>query len=450
LKNVRATDSKIPIAEIEKKLTVFVGGELAKLGIKESGIVESFLSSFEKEFQQLSRGEVIPSAAAKQELPQEKQKQQSEDKGKEKTEKAVSAKPADASTDNSTEKTAATKPAPTSKSTSTAQMNEQPKTEKKETIAPSVSSSEKPKQVIVTPKPASPSTAKPDAPKISDPKGSISAGSAPKTQQTLNEAGQTIAQIEGTLKQLPQSIKTQSASQKQETQQTLSELKQKLMQLQEALKQLQNESIKKQVISTILPIAKMDAVKMIEMPKTLPMNLPQGNISDASKLRESTAQEKLTPVNVTFTQTFDGLFTQSANSPGSRDGIHSGTLTGTLTDGTRVNVKGDSIPGDFTGSFSGQSIGEPGYTPATHTNSAFSGSSVGTASAKGFKEGDLKGSMTVTVPAGTQTATVSGNITIKTDGSLSMPSYSGPVTVNATGTKVGTMSGAWNQSKTTP
>ena len=177
-------------------------------------------------------------------------------------------------------------------------MNEQPKTEKKETIAPSVSSSEKPKQVIVTPKPASPSTAKPDAPKISDPKGSISAGSAPKTQQTLNEAGQTIAQIEGTLKQLPQSIKTQSASQKQETQQTLSELKQKLMQLQEALKQLQNESIKKQVISTILPIAKMDAVKMIEMPKTLPMNLPQGNISDASKVKEGTPHQLVTPTAV--------------------------------------------------------------------------------------------------------------------------------------------------------
>jgi len=216
------------------------------------------------------------------------------------------------------------------------------------------------------------------------------------------------------------------------------------------IKTAANQATINVIPKTILPIAKIDAVKIIEMPKKLPMNLPQGNISDSSKLRGSTAQEQLTPVNVTFTQTFDGLFTQSANSPGSRDGIHSGTLTGTLTDGTRVNVKGDSIPGDFTGSFSGQSIGEPGYTPATHTNSAFSGSSVGTASAKGFKEGDLKGSMTVTVPAGTQTATVSGNITIKTDGSLSMPSYSGPVTVNATGTKVGTMSGAWNQSKTTP
>jgi len=56
--------------------------------------------------------------------------------------------------------------------------------------------------------------------------------------------------------------------------------------------------------------------------------------------------------------------------------------------------------------------------------------------------------MTVTIPAGTQTATVSGKITIETNGSLSMPSYTGPVTVNATGVKVGTMSGEWNQSKT--
>ena len=166
--------------------------------------------------------------------------------------------------------------------------------------------------------------------------------------------------------------------------------------------------------------------------------------SDSSKLREGTPQQLVTPVKVEFTQTFDGLFTQSADFPGSRYGTHSGTLT----DGTRVNVKGDSRPGDFTGSFSGQTIAETGYTPATHNNSAFSGSSVGTASAKGFKEGDLKGTMTVTVPAGTQTATVSGNITIKTDGSLSMPSYSGPVTVNTTGAKVGAMSGSWSQSKT--
>jgi hypothetical protein len=170
-----------------------------------------------------------------------------------------------------------------------------------------------------------------------------------------------------------------------------------------------------QVVSNIVPIAMNKPVKIIKMPEKLPVNLPKGNISDSSKLRESTVQEKLTPVDVKFTQTFDGLFTQSADSPGSRYGSHSGTLT----DGTRVNVKGDSMPGDFTGSFSGQGAGEPGYTPATHNNSAFSGSSVGTVSAKGFKEGQLKGDTTVTIPAGTQTATVSGNITIETNGSLS-------------------------------
>ena len=58
--------------------------------------------------------------------------------------------------------------------------------------------------------------------------------------------------------------------------------------------------------------------------------------------------------------------------------------------------------------------------------------------------------MTITISAGTQAVNVSGNITISKDGSLSMPSYTGPVTDNATSTKVGTMSGAWNQSKTTP
>ena len=166
--------------------------------------------------------------------------------------------------------------------------------------------------------------------------------------------------------------------------------------------------------------------------------------SDTSKIREGTAQDQLTPVNISFTQTYDGLFTQAADSLGSRYGSHSGSLT----DGTRVNVIGDSRPGDFTGSFSGRTITEPGYTPATHNNSAFSGESVGRVSAKGFKEGDLKGTMTVTIPAGTQTVTVTGDIKIKTDGSLSMPNYSGPVTDNATGNKVGTMSGKWSQSKT--
>lgn len=76
--------------------------------------------------------------------------------------------------------------------------------------------------------------------------------------------------------------------------------------------------------------------------------------------------------------------------------------------------------------------------------------SVGKISAIGFKEGDLKGTMTVTVPAGTQTVKVTGDITIKTDGSLSMPSYTGPVTDNDTGAKVGIMSGERSKSKTTP
>ena len=162
-------------------------------------------------------------------------------------------------------------------------------------------------------------------------------------------------------------------------------------------------------------------------------------INDSSRLSERNPQQLLTPVNISFTTTFDGLFTQAADSPGSQGGNHSGTIT----NGIRIGA--GSRPGDFTGSFSGRTIGESGYTPATHTNVPFSGTSVGTATARGFQEGDLKGSMTVTVPAGTQTAAVSGSITINTDGSLSMPSYSGPVTVVATGEKVGTMSGSWSQ-----
>ena len=171
-----------------------------------------------------------------------------------------------------------------------------------------------------------------------------------------------------------------------------------------------------------------------------PITAPFKQSLDKDKLRGGDPQQNVTPVKVEFTQTFDGLFTQSAA------GIHSGTLT----NGTRVNVTGDSRPGNFTGSFSGDTVAVPGYTPATHNNSAFSGSSVGTVSAKGFKEGQLEGDMTVTIPAGTQTTTVSGDITIETNGSLSMPSCSGPVTDNATSAEVGTMSGKWDQSKTTP
>lgn len=164
---------------------------------------------------------------------------------------------------------------------------------------------------------------------------------------------------------------------------------------------------------------------------------------DSSLLSDRTAQQLLTPINVSFTQIFDGLFTQSADFFGSQGGNHSGTFT----DGTRIGA--GSVPGNFTsGSFSGRTITETGYTPTTFNNQPFSGSSVGTATARGFQEGTLSGSMTVTVPAGTQTAAVSGNITINTDGSLSMPSYSGPVTDNGTGATVGAMSGSWNQGPT--
>lgn len=225
------------------------------------------------------------------------------------------------------------------------------------------------------------------------------------------------------------------------------QIKDKVEQIKETIKEKASEFIKKQVVSTVLketlslPALPVKIIVDAAWPKTA-----LAPSSDASKLRETTGHENVTPVKVEFTQTFDGLFTQSANSPGSQIGTHSATLT----DGTRVNVIGDSRAGNFTGSFKGDTVAVPGYTPATHNNSEFSGSSVGKISAIGLKEGDLRGTMTVTVPAGTQTATVSGNITIKTDGSLSMPNYSGPVTVNATGAKVGAMSGEWNQSKTTP
>lgn len=202
-------------------------------------------------------------------------------------------------------------------------------------------------------------------------------------------------------------------------------------------------------------IVNLSTQQAVEFPKTLSQEelskIPHGQISpelakklalDSSKLKETTAQQQLTPVNVSFTTTFDGLFTQAADYLGSWGGNHSGTIT----DGAIIGA--GSRSGDFTGSFSGRTIAETGYTPATQNDAPFSGTSVGTATAKGFQEGTLSGSMTVTIPAGSQTAAVSGNITISTDGSLSMPSYSGPVTDNGTGQKVGAMNGSWNQGAT--
>lgn len=169
-------------------------------------------------------------------------------------------------------------------------------------------------------------------------------------------------------------------------------------------------------------------------------------VPDKDKLTASdqiAGQQQLTPVEVKFTQTFEGLVSQAADFPGSQGGNHSGTIT----QGARVGE--GSRPGTFTsGSFNGRTEGNPGLTPTTLVNVPFAASSVGTVSARGFQEGPLKGSMTITVPAGAQTATLSGTIAIAPDGSLSMPNYGGPVRDNATGIQVGTMTGALNQGPT--
>lgn len=216
--------------------------------------------------------------------------------------------------------------------------------------------------------------------------------------------------------------------------------------------QTKNDVINKPILSerTVINTATQEAIKYADLTYEIPyaeISLPKlakklgdGKFTlDSSQLSEGTPQQQVTPVSVSFTETFDGVFTQAADSSGSQGGNHSGTITS----GTRIGA--GAKPGAFTGSFSGRTIAEPGYTPATYANKSFSGASVGTATAQGFQEGELKGSITITVPAGTQTATLSGNITINTNGSLSMPSYSGPITVNGTGQNIGAMSGSWNQ-----
>lgn len=160
------------------------------------------------------------------------------------------------------------------------------------------------------------------------------------------------------------------------------------------------------------------------------------------QLSERTAQQQLTPVKVTFTQTFNGLYTQTPISPSSQ----TANFSGTITSGTRVGE--GSRPGNYTGSFSGSLTAYPGDIPATHNNTPFNAWSVGTVEAKGFKEGTLKGTMNITGTLGGPTYTYpSGPVTIGTDGSLSH-TFNGVLKEN--GDPWGTTTGTLNQSKTTP
>lgn len=166
--------------------------------------------------------------------------------------------------------------------------------------------------------------------------------------------------------------------------------------------------------------------------------------SDASQLAQRTAQQQLTPVKVEFTQTFNGLYTQTPISPGSQ----SANFSGSITSGTRIGE--GSRPGNYTGSFNGSLTAYPGDIPGTYNNSPFNAWSVGTVEAKGFKEGTLKGTMNITGTLGGATYTYpKGPVTINTDGSLSH-TFSGDGVLKRNGVDWGTVNGTLTQSKTTP
>ncbi len=163
---------------------------------------------------------------------------------------------------------------------------------------------------------------------------------------------------------------------------------------------------------------------------------------DASQLAQRTAQDQLTPIKVTFTQTFNGLYTQTPIIPGSQIA----NFSGTITSGTRVGE--GTVPGNFTGSFSGGLTVYPGDLPGTYNNQPFNAWSVGTVEAIGFKEGPLKGTMSITGILGGDTYKFpSGPVTINTDGSLSH-TLNGVIKENGVGW--GTTNGTLTQSKTTP
>jgi hypothetical protein len=166
---------------------------------------------------------------------------------------------------------------------------------------------------------------------------------------------------------------------------------------------------------------------------------------DPSKHAQRNAQQQLTPVKVTFTQTFNGLYTQTPIAPSSQ----AADFTVNITSGTRGPLEVREVrPGNFTGLLQGRVTAYPGDMPGTYNNDPVIGWSVGTVEAKGFKEGPLKGEMQVQgIHHGVLSILPKGPVTINTDGSLSH-TFNGVVIEN--GVNWGTANGTLNQTKTTP
>ncbi len=156
--------------------------------------------------------------------------------------------------------------------------------------------------------------------------------------------------------------------------------------------------------------------------------------SDSAKQKLTSPDQLLTPVKVSFTQTFKGFFTQIPDYPLAP----TADVSVNITDGTRTGV--NSRPGDFTGSYTARGIAEPGWGWIEHHNTPFEGATAtGTVEAKGYKEGPLKGSMTVNWESSAERITLTSNeVTIGTDGSLTADNLNGPVINKSSGATEGT------------
>ncbi|MCD6540049.1 MAG: hypothetical protein J7K37_05060 [Candidatus Omnitrophica bacterium] len=155
--------------------------------------------------------------------------------------------------------------------------------------------------------------------------------------------------------------------------------------------------------------------------------------SDSAKQKLASPHQLVTPVKVSFTQTFKGFFTQIPD-----DLASTADVSVNITEGTRTGV--GSRPGDFTGSYTARAIAEPGWVCVEHHNTPFEGATAtGTVEAKGFKEGPLKGSMTVNWESSAERITLTSNeVTIGTDGSLTANNLNGSVIDKSSGATEGT------------
>jgi len=156
--------------------------------------------------------------------------------------------------------------------------------------------------------------------------------------------------------------------------------------------------------------------------------------SDSAKQKLASSHQLVTPVKVSFTQTFKGFFTQIPDYPSAS----TADIFVNITEGTRRGA--GSRPGDFTGTYTARAIAEPGWIWVEHHNTPFEGATAtGTVEAKGFKEGPLKGSMTVNWESSVEKVVLTSNeVTIETDGSLTANNLNGSVIDKSSGATEGT------------